>query len=82
MKIFKEIEQILSLTPYSGECYVKGSLQGKGIKVQRARVRECLKRLDGLGWEVRRRYALVRWTYNVPGSNYLWNIVFNRTRDS
>lgn len=65
--VFKEIEQVLSLTPYSGECYVKGSLQGKGIKVQRAIVRECLKRLDSLGREVRRRYSLVRRTHNVPG---------------
>ena len=50
-----EVQQTLNLTPYSEETYVRGSLKGRGINVQRFRVRESLKRIDGIGRAVRRR---------------------------
>lgn len=37
-----QITDILRLTPYSGECYVRGSLKSRSIHVQRALVRESL----------------------------------------
>jgi hypothetical protein len=47
------IQDILSLTPYSGESYVKGALRGRGIVVQRARIRESLFRIDPVGRAIR-----------------------------
>jgi len=71
------IKNTLELTPYSGEVYVRGSIKGKGIDVQRSRVRESLQRLDGVGRAVRRRYAICRRAYNVIAPNHLWHIDSN-----
>ena len=46
----QNIQEILQLTPNSGESYVKGSLKAKGIAVQRSRVRESLRRVDPINW--------------------------------
>ena len=73
----REITHTLELTPYSGEIYVWGSLKGKGIKVQRSRVRESLRRIDGIGSALRTRYAIYRRKYNVAGANHLWHIDSN-----
>ena len=54
----RQIQQTLDLTPYSGETYIRGSLKGRGINVQRFRIRESLKKIDGVGRAVRRRYAI------------------------
>ena len=54
----REITHTLELKPYSGEIYVWGNLKGKGIKVQRSRVRESLHRIDGIGRALRTRYAI------------------------
>lgn len=72
-----QIRDILRLTPYSGESYVRGSLKGRQINVQRARVRESLSRIDPIGRNMRRRYAICRRVYNVPGANSLWHIDSN-----
>jgi len=50
----REVQQTLNLTPYSGETYVRGSLKGRGTHVQRFRIRESLKRIDGVGRAVTR----------------------------
>lgn len=71
------IEHILQLTPYSGEVYVIGSLKEKKINVQRERVRESLSRIDPIGRKMRRRYAICRRVYHVPGPNYLYHIDSN-----
>ena len=70
------IQDILRLTPYSGETYVKGALQGRGITVQRARIRASLFRIDPVGRAIRRRRQIVRRTYNVTSPNNLWHIDF------
>ena len=49
------INAILHLTPYSGESYIMGSLKGRGVHVQRYRVRESLRRVDPIGRSMRRR---------------------------
>ena len=69
--------EILQLTPYSGECYVRGSLKGRGVNVQRSRIRESLQRIDAIGRGMRRRYAICRRVYNVPHANSLWHIDSN-----
>ena len=73
----RQIQETLNLTPNSGETYVRGSLKGRGINVQRFRIRESLKRIDGIGRAVRRRYAICRRAYNVAGPNHLWHIDSN-----
>ena len=72
-----QIREILQLTPYSGESYVRGSLKSRNIHVQRSRIRQSLRRIDGVGCAVRRRYAICRRTYNVTSSNSLWHIDSN-----
>ncbi len=71
------IQDILRLTPYSGETYVKGALRGRGIVVQRARIRASLFRIDPVGRAIRRRRQIVRRTYNVASPNHLWHIDSN-----
>ena len=72
-----QVRDILNLTPYSGKSYVRGGLKGRGINVQRSRIRESLQRIDGIGRAVRQRYAICRRTYNVSGPNHLWHIDSN-----
>ena len=73
----QHIQEILQLTPNSGESYVKGSLKARGIAVQRSRVRESLCRVDPIGRSMRKRYAICRRIYNVKGANHLWHIDSN-----
>ena len=72
-----QMKLTLNLTPYSGESYVRGSLKGRGINVQRWRIRESLARLDGIGRAVRTRWAICQRKYNVSGPNHLWHIDSN-----
>ena len=39
----KQIQETLDLTPYSGETYVRDSLKGRGINVQRLRINQCVQ---------------------------------------
>ena len=75
--LYDEIEDILRLTPYSGESYVRGALRGRGIWIQRYRVRDTLARIDPVGRAVRRTYEICRRTYNVATPNQLWHIDSN-----
>ena len=67
----------MTLTPYSGENYIRGALQGRGITIQRFRIRESLSRIDPVGRAIRRRRQIVRRTYNVTSPNHLWHIDSN-----
>ena len=58
IKLDDQVRDILRLTPYSGESYVRGSLKRRQVNVQRARVRESLCRVDPIGRNMRRRYAI------------------------
>lgn len=73
----QQVQEVLKLTPYSGESYIRGSLKGRNIHVQRARVRKSLQRVDQIGRSIRKRYAICRRVYNVHGPNYLWHIDSN-----
>jgi AraC-like DNA-binding protein len=50
----RQVAEILQLTPYSGETYVRGSLKGRKIHVQRERVRESIHRVDPIGRSILR----------------------------
>ena len=73
----EQIQDILKLTPYVGESYLWGGLKGRNIHVQRARVRQSIRRVDPIGRSIRKRYAICRRVYNVRGPNHLWQIDSN-----
>jgi hypothetical protein len=60
--------------PDSGFRYLIGFLRHRGFRVQRERVRLALRRVDGLGQELRRRVTIQRRKYHVPRPNYLWHL--------
>ena len=71
------VQEILQLTPYSGESYVRGGLRGRRINVQRHRVRDSITRVDPIGRSIRQRYAICRLVFHVCGPNHLWHIDSN-----
>ena len=71
------IRDILRLTPYSGETYIRGALRSRNIYIPRWRVREALQTIDPINRAIRRRYAIQRRLYNVRKPNHLWHIDSN-----
>ena len=63
-----------SLHPHSGERVVSGHLRSEGIRVQRERVRQSLRRVDPTGVELRARRVLHRRVYHVETPNALWHL--------
>ena len=59
------LQDILALTPKAGESYVRGSLRGRGVHVQRWRMRQRLQVVDPIGRAVRWNCAVQRRVYNV-----------------
>ena len=59
------IRDILKLTPFSGESYIWGALRGRGIFIQRWKIREVLQTVDHVGCAIRRRSSIDRRLYNV-----------------
>lgn len=70
------ITEVLRQTPGSGETYITGSLRGRGIRVQRWRVRERLRIVDPVGRALRGRRAIQRRVYNVSVPNQVWYVLF------
>lgn len=62
------------IKPTSGTRYTMGYLSQCGFRVQRHRVRDALRRIDGLGQVLRNHAAIDRRVYTVPYPNYLWHI--------
>jgi hypothetical protein len=56
---------------------LKQILSGKGIKVQRVRLRDSIHRVDSDGVEGRKRGRLHRRVYNVQFPNALWHVDTN-----
>ena len=71
------VRDILRLTPFSGETYVRRALRARGIYVQRWRIREAVQRIDPVNRTIRRRYAIQRRLYNVRKPNHLWHMDSN-----
>ena len=66
------IQSVLRDTPNAGETYVRGSLLGMGLRIQRWRVRDALRIIDPVGRCVRHRRAIHRRIYTVRAPNELW----------
>ncbi len=71
------IRDILRLTPFSGETYIRGALHAQGIYTQRWKVREALETIDPVNRAMRQRYTIQRCLYNVREPNHLWHIDLN-----
>ena len=73
-----DLDQIVrafnALHPQCGERVVMGHLRSQGIRVQRARVRASLHRVDSIGIELRSRRVLHRREYHVECPNALWHL--------
>ena len=63
--------------PLCGEVMIKQLLRGKGIKVQRMRLRDSIHRVDEFGVQERTKGRLHRRVYNVKGPNQLWHVDTN-----
>ena len=76
-QIYESITGNLSegpLTPNIGRRRFIGALRSRGLRVQRRRVSECLRRLDPVGTSLRWRMTIHRRKYYVPTPNSLWHI--------
>ena len=71
------LKSILAVTPRAGESYIRGSLRGSGLRIQRWRIRERLRAIDPVGRAARRSCAIRRRVYNVRTPNCLWHIDTN-----
>ena len=60
--------------PNWGYCMMSGHLRSIGYRVQQARVRECMIRLDPEGVVSRWITTISRHTYPVPAPNSLWHV--------
>jgi hypothetical protein len=73
-----ELDHLVSIfkaeKPTSGLQYLIGFLRHHGFHVQRERVRLSLRRIDGLGQELRRRVTIQRRKYHIPRPNFLWHL--------
>lgn len=73
-----ELDQLLThykeLRPTAGLRFMMGHLRNTSLRVQKVRVQDSMKRVDGIGSQLRRRAAVKRREYSVPGPNHLWHI--------
>ena len=66
------LRQIRMDLPYSGVSMVYGSLQARGFRVTREKVRSTLRSIDPLASAS--RWQAERCPYSVAGPNSLWHI--------
>lgn len=67
------IQTILCVHPQCGEKTITGRLRSQGIKIQRERIRNSMRRVDPSGVESRSRNVLHRRVYRVAAPNSLWH---------
>ncbi|KAG8988836.1 hypothetical protein FRB90_002527 [Tulasnella sp. 427] len=68
LTIFKEVH------PDAGLRFAMGFIRRYGLRVQRERIQESIKRVDSAGTSVRRYKTITRRTYRVSRPNYLWHM--------
>ena len=66
------VRTILALLPNPGEVMIRGALCGRGVRIQRSRLRESIQRVDPTRRGRRQRLRIRRRVYRVPGPNSLW----------
>jgi hypothetical protein len=68
------VQGIVEQSPNCGQVMMRGALLGRGLRIQRRRIRESMLRVDPAGTECRRRLRIKRRVYRVPGPNSLWYV--------
>lgn len=61
------VKSIVDKSPNSGQVMMRGALIGRGLRIQRSRLRESMLRVDPVATECRRRLRIKRRVYKVPG---------------
>ena len=68
----RTISLILGTSPNSGERMVTGALVSQNVRVQRARIRASINRVDPINRQLRKHISIHRRVYSVPTPNALW----------
>lgn len=71
------LKSITTITPRAAKSYIRGSLRGSGVRIQRWRIRERLQAINPVGRAARRSGAIRGRVYNVRVPNCLWHIDSN-----
>jgi len=71
------ITNIVTDFPCNGEVMLNELLKGRGIYVQRFRLRDSIHRVDESSVQARKKGRLKRRTYNVIAPNHLWHVDTN-----
>ncbi len=70
----EKVREVKEYYPNHGSRMLQGQLKSQGIRVQRHRIRESLRRIDPLGCTLRWFNTVQRRNYSVPHSQWLWHI--------
>ena len=68
------VRGIITLFPNCGEKTVSGRLRSNGVRIQRGKVRESMRRVDPSGLATHCRNVLHRHVNEVSSSNALWHV--------
>ena len=63
--------RVLHFFPNSGERMLLGALRSHGVKVQRERMRNSIRRVDPISRDLRRT-SIHRRVYSIRAPNFLW----------
>lgn len=66
------VGELLHITPQAGRHMLQGALRGRGLRIQRERIRDSIIRVDPISSTLRNARRVVRRRYSVPCPNALW----------
>ena len=66
------VREILQATPNAGQRLVEGGLRHRGVRIQRHRIQEAIRRVDPVVSTLRAAQQIIRRVYSVPCPNALW----------
>ena len=66
------VREILEVTPSAGQRLVEGGLRQMGLRFQRHRIQESIRRVDPVLRTLRAAQQIIRRVYSVPCPNALW----------
>ena len=66
------VREILEVTPSAGQRLVEGGLRQMGLRFQRHRIQESIRRVDSVLRTLRAAQQIIRRVYSVPCPNALW----------
>ena len=66
------VKEILEVTPSAGRRLVEGGLRQRGLRIQRYRIQESIRRVDPVVSTLRAAQQIICGVYSVPCPNALW----------